>query len=83
MYIIKKRKWFIAISGLLVALSLGAVAYHGIDYGIEFTGGSVLEVSYLETPDVVDVKSSVAAAGFTDALVQPFGEMVMLLKQQI
>jgi len=80
MYIIKKRKWFIAISGLLVALSLGAVAYHGIDYGIEFTGGSVLEVSYLETPDVVDVKSSVAAAGFTDALVQPFGENGYVVK---
>lgn len=72
MYITRYRKWFIGFSALLVLLSIVVIAVRGLDYGIEFTGGSVLEVSYTERPEVSVVRERVANAGFIDALVQPF-----------
>lgn len=46
MFIIKNRKIFFAISGALVGLSLAAVAFFGIVFGIDFTGGTIIEVEY-------------------------------------
>ncbi len=48
MFIIKYRKIFLAISGILMVASLGAVMYFGLNLGIEFTGGSFSQVSYEE-----------------------------------
>lgn len=72
MYITRYRKWFIGFSALMVLAGLVIIGTKGLDYGIEFTGGSVLEVSYEQKPAVEDVRLSVAEAGFEDALVQPF-----------
>lgn len=80
MYITRYRKWFIGFSALLVLLSIVVIAVRGLDYGIEFTGGSVLEVSYAEKPAVEDVRDSIANAGFTETLVQPFGENGYVIK---
>ncbi|HET8574966.1 MAG TPA: protein translocase subunit SecF [Candidatus Paceibacterota bacterium] len=52
MFIIQYRKFFYALSGILVALSLFVIFYKGLPLGIEFTGGSLLEVSYPATHTV-------------------------------
>lgn len=46
MWIITHRKIFFSISGLLVAASIVAIAVFGLRLGIDFTGGSLLEVQY-------------------------------------
>lgn len=75
MYIIKKRKWFVGILLSITLVSLVFIGVHGLRYGIEFTGGSILEVSYNDTlPEIDTVRNSVTEAGFYDALIQPFGE---------
>ena len=74
MFIVRYKKWFIGFSALLVLLGIISVGVHGFDYSVEFTGGSVLEVSYDETPALDVVKTSLLDAGFEDVLVQPFGE---------
>lgn len=52
MFIVKYKLWFIGIAVLLVALSLGAVSYFGIKKGIDFTGGTVIEIMYASsTPE--------------------------------
>ncbi|MEX0917240.1 MAG: protein translocase subunit SecF [Candidatus Paceibacterota bacterium] len=48
MFVVTYRKIFFALSGLFVAFSIGAVAFLGLPLGIDFTGGSILEVSYDE-----------------------------------
>lgn len=82
MFIIKYRKLFISISALLVLAGIIIVSTKGLDYGIEFTGGSVLEVSYEEKPTIDEVRASLAVIGFADTLVQPFGENGYVVKTQ-
>lgn len=80
MFITKYRKWFIGFSALLVIAGISIVASKGLDYSIEFTGGSVLEVSYDEKPEITDVRAALAEIGFEDTLVQPFGENGYVVK---
>ncbi len=63
MFIINNKKTFLVISGFVVALSLGFVAIFGVNFGIEFTGGSILQVSYEEgrVPTFAEVESAVKA----------------------
>lgn len=82
MYITRYRKWFIGFSALMVLLSIIVIAVRGLDYGTEFTGGSVLEVSYTEKPEVEAVRAAVAEAGLEGALVQPFGEQGVCYKNK-
>lgn len=82
MFIINYRKWFIGFSALLVFAAIIVTGIKGLDYGIEFTGGSVLEVSYDEKPALDDVRTSLETAGFTDVLLQPFGEDGYVVKTQ-
>ena len=46
MFIIKYKKIFVSISIALVVLSIGAIAYFGLNMGIDFKGGSLTEVEY-------------------------------------
>jgi preprotein translocase subunit SecF len=50
MFIVNNRKFFFALSTILVALSFVAMYVYGLNFGIDFKGGSILEVSYQELP---------------------------------
>jgi preprotein translocase subunit SecF len=80
MNIIRNKKIFLSISVVLVIISLAVVVVRGLDYGIEFTGGSLLEVSYEERPDVDDLKQSITEAGFEGAQVQAAGDNGYIVK---
>ena len=80
MFITKYRKWFIGFSAVLVLAGISIVGVKGLDYSIEFTGGSVLEVSYEEKPEITEVRSALTDIGFGDTLVQPFGENGYVVK---
>ena len=68
-----KRKLAMAFSLLLVIISLASLATRGLTFGIDFTGGTLVEVSYQDTVAIDDVRSDLASAGFNDAVVQYFG----------
>ena len=68
-----RRKVAIAFSVIFVVASLVSLATRGLDFGIDFTGGVLLEVGYEEAANLEEVRSNLAAAGYTDALVQRFG----------
>lgn len=80
MNIIGNKKIFLSISGLLVLASLVIVGIQGLSYGIEFTGGSLMEVSYEERPERDVLITSIQEAGFVDAQVQPLGENGYVIK---
>jgi len=85
---IKHRKIFYIISGILVAISLAAFIIWGLNLAIDFTGGSLLEVEYLPAgeaseqvrPSVEIVKEAVGGLGLGNISVQPFGEKGLLLR---
>lgn len=61
------------LSGILVLASLGIMATKGMNWGLDFTGGTVIEVGYQRDADLADVRAVLADAGFPDAVVQYFG----------
>lgn len=80
---ISKRGMFFAISGTLCALSLVSIATKGFNYGIDFTGGTLVQVSYSEPRELKQVRADLEKAGYPDANVQSFGgskEFALYLK---
>ncbi|MBU1091340.1 protein translocase subunit SecF [Patescibacteria group bacterium] len=78
---IKHRKIFYMISGLLVAMSLGVFIVWGLNPAIDFTGGSLLEVEYSQVrPPMNIIKEKVDAQNLGNVLIQPIGEKGFLFR---
>jgi preprotein translocase subunit SecF len=68
-----KRKLAASLSVLLVLISLGSVLVRGLSLGIDFTGGTLVEVGYAEAVELSKVRGVLGEGGFGDAQVQHFG----------
>ncbi|MBC6497684.1 MAG: protein translocase subunit SecF [Alphaproteobacteria bacterium GM7ARS4] len=66
-------------SASLVVLSLLLFSVVGLDYGIDFRGGMLMEVSYNEPPDVGEVRDSLRVLELGDVQIQTFGKDTILL----
>lgn len=81
MFIIKYRKIFVSISIVLVTLSLASIAFFGLNFGIDFRGGSLLEIEYTNSrPEQIIVESAVKSASVGEVLIQPMGDNGYSLK---
>lgn len=81
--IIEKRKYWLAISAVLVTMSILAIIVWGLRFGIDFVGGGVLEVRYRQDrPTVVNIKESLAPIGLSNLIVQPVGDNDVKLRFQ-
>lgn len=67
------RKLAIVFSFLLIAVSIGSLAVRGLNFGLDFTGGTLIEVGYAQPVDLQKVRGALDKAGFGDAVVQHFG----------
>jgi preprotein translocase subunit SecF len=74
MQIIGKRKTWFSVSGALILASVIAVLVFGLNFGIDFTGGSLAELSFESETNVTDLRNSIEELGFEAARVQPSGE---------
>lgn len=68
-----RRRIALSISALAIVVSLASLATRGLDFGIDFTGGVLLEVAYPDTANVDDIRNNLTDAGFSDAQVMRFG----------
>ncbi|MCB1850211.1 MAG: protein translocase subunit SecF [Gammaproteobacteria bacterium] len=68
-----KRKLAMFFSTALIAISLLSILMRGLSLGIDFTGGTLVEVGYKEAVELSKVRSVLAESGFGDATVQHFG----------
>lgn len=61
MFIIRFRTFFLVLTGLILAASIGAIAFFGLPLSIDFTGGSLIDVSYTTArPDIATIHADLA-----------------------
>jgi preprotein translocase subunit SecF len=71
-----KRRWFYAVSLGLVLVSLLSIAVHrGLNYGIDFTGGTLIQVRYDKPVTVADVRRGLEEIKLGNAVIQQFGDV--------
>lgn len=70
---LKVRKVAYAISAVLILVSLASLATRGLNFGIEFRGGVVIEAGFPESVDLPPIRSALEAAGIDRTVVQHFG----------
>ena len=63
----------LSVAWLLVAVA--AIAVRGLNFGIDFTGGTLIEVGYQQDVKLDTVRQALAAGGFEGAAVQRFGTL--------
>lgn len=68
-----KRKIAVVFSALLLSVSIVSLVTQQLNFGIDFTGGTLVEVGYGETVELEEVRSVLSATEFRDAVVQYFG----------
>jgi preprotein translocase subunit SecF len=64
---------FNVISLVTFLIAVGSLAIRGLNLGVDFTGGTVMEVAYAQAADLGKIRESMARLGFSDASVQNFG----------
>ena len=67
------RRIAMTIAALLVVVSLTSLIVRGMEFGIDFTGGVLLEVGYPEEADLDRIRQLMAESGYDDVQVQRFG----------
>jgi preprotein translocase subunit SecF len=67
-----RRKIALVFSAILIVASIASLTTRGLNFGLDFTGGTLIEVGFPSAPDTMQVRENLANAGF-DALVQTYG----------
>ncbi|WP_339079844.1 protein translocase subunit SecF [Pseudomonas sp. TMP9] len=62
-----------ALTVVLTLVALGSLFTKGLNLGLDFTGGTQIELSYQQPADLSNIRAQLAGAGFGDAVVQSFG----------
>ena len=74
-----KRHLAVIFSGLFLVGSIVALALQGVNRGLDFTGGTLIEVGFGESVQPTTVRNILSDAGYTDAVVQNFGSETDIL----
>ena len=67
-----RRNIALAFSAIMIVASIASLTVRGLNFGLDFTGGTLIEVGYPSAPDTNEVRENLANAGF-DSVVQTFG----------
>ncbi len=73
------RKIALAFSAVLLLISAYSIVTNSLNFGIDFTGGTMIEVGYPQAVDLGEVRSILEQGGYGDALVQNFGSLTDVL----
>ncbi len=75
----KLRNVAMIFSAVLLIISIGSLATKGLSLGLDFTGGTLLEVSYQQPADIQKIRTQLESSGFEDSTVQNFGSETEVL----
>ncbi|MGB0515192.1 MAG: protein translocase subunit SecF, partial [Wenzhouxiangellaceae bacterium] len=68
-----RRKVALVFSALLLLASIGSLVTRGLDFGLDFTGGTLIEMAYPEAPELGEIRTALEQAGYENFTVQTFG----------
>ena len=68
-----KRKLALVFSAILIVVSIASLAIQGLNFGLDFSGGTLIEAGYQQPVDLTTTRATLAKAGFPEAVVQHFG----------
>jgi preprotein translocase subunit SecF len=68
-----QRKVAAIFSAVLFVLSMLSLAIYGLNWGLDFTGGTQIQLSYPSEPDIAQIRTSLQTAGFPEAVVISYG----------
>src|SRR2546425_11387958 len=79
----KRKMWYI-FSIASVVIGMGTLAIRGLDYGIDFLGGTELIVQFQQAPSDDAIRSAMSNAGFTRCEIKSFGapDRILLRTQE-
>jgi len=69
----EQRKIAIIFSAILIIGSILSLSFRGLNFGLDFTGGTLIEVSYPESADLTVLRDALTKGGFGGAVAQHFG----------
>jgi preprotein translocase subunit SecF len=72
-FLAKRRTWYM-VSLTVIVIGMLSVIFKGLDYGLDFTGGTELIVEFSQPPDIGDLRSMMDAAGFKRSEIKTFGD---------
>lgn len=68
-----RRRVAMVVSSALLLVSIVSVVFRGLEFGIDFTGGTLIEIGYPQSVDLTLIRATVEKSGFSGAVVQHFG----------
>ena len=81
--VVGKRKIFYILSLALIGAGIFSIIFWGLHFGIDFRGGSLIEVDFLNNrPEISAVKSKIAALDFGEAAVQPVADSGVIIRMK-
>tara|TARA_B110000881_G_scaffold198790_1_gene195855 strand:- start:90 stop:1016 length:927 start_codon:yes stop_codon:yes gene_type:complete len=75
------RKYALIFSAILLVVSIASIGFQGLKFGIDFTGGTLIELGYEKTADIEDIRSKLNSANYKGTNVQYFGSDTEVLIQ--
>ncbi len=76
-----KMKYAIIFSVALIVLSLGAIAFQGgLNLGIDFAGGSIIQVKFTKQITADDIRTALKSTNLESSIIQQFGENEFLIR---
>ena len=78
---VSNRKHAMIFSTILLVVSIASIGFQGLKFGIDFTGGTLIELGYEKTADLEDIRSKLISANYTGTNVQYFGSDTEVLIQ--
>ena len=75
------RKYALIFSTILLVVSIASIGFQGLKFGIDFTGGTLIELGYEKTADLEDIRSKLTSANYKGTNVQYFGSDTEVLIQ--
>lgn len=67
------RRYALILSSAVIVIGLLALVFRGLNWGLDFTGGTMVEATYAESVEITTVRDQLRTAGIDDAVVQYFG----------
>jgi preprotein translocase subunit SecF len=69
----RQRKWAAIFSITLFVLSIGSLLFHGLNLGLDFTGGTQIQIQYQRPANLLQIRQQLNKAGFKNPIVQAYG----------